>query len=135
MAARTAWTLDKAIPPRRARLPGYRLAFNVGDGRGQAFANIVEPGDGVLGVLYWCSQREIEALDVFESCYDRRPVAVLDETDTRIEAVAYIARPGPLTTTDRPTAEYVHRIIRGAREHGLPEEYIRAVEVLAGVGD
>ena len=56
MAARTGVTYTGANRPRRVRLPGYRLVFNMGDGSGQAFANIMRSGDGVLGVLYQCSE-------------------------------------------------------------------------------
>jgi hypothetical protein len=32
----------------------------------------------------------------------------------------------------RPSERYLGLIVNGAREHGLPEEYIRKVEALAG---
>ncbi|MCH7998567.1 MAG: gamma-glutamylcyclotransferase, partial [Chloroflexi bacterium] len=45
--------------------------------------------------------------------------------DVRLRALAYIAnRTGAFT----PGREYLALIVRGAREHGLPEEYVRALE-------
>ncbi|HEX4610446.1 MAG TPA: gamma-glutamylcyclotransferase family protein [Urbifossiella sp.] len=130
MTARTGWAGGDR--PGRALLRGYRLAFDMSGG-GQAFANIVRPGDGVLGVLYRLDPSEMAALDRFEEGYDRVVVVVTREDGTDLEAVAYAARPDRITVTERPTAEYVRRIILGSREHGLPEEYIRSVEAAAGM--
>ena len=126
MTARTGWT----GAARRACLHGYGVAFNMSDG-GQAFANIVRPGAGVRGVLYWLEPSELARLDAFEYGYDRVVVEVECEDGARLEAVAYVARPDRTARTFRPAAEYVQRILSGAREHGLPEEYIRLVEAAA----
>ena len=128
MTARTGWPGTER--PMRARLPGYRLAFDAGGG-GRAFANVVRPGDGVLGVLYRLDARALAALDGFEEGYERVRVEVAGEDGTRLDAAAYVARPGRTTTADRPTPEYLGRVVSGAREHGLPEEYIRSVEAAA----
>ncbi|MDB5313424.1 MAG: hypothetical protein JWO38_7626 [Gemmataceae bacterium] len=133
MAARTGVSRAGADRSRRAQLPGYRLAFNMGDGSGWTYANIVHPGDGVLGVLYRCSRQDLEALDGFEEGYERTRVDVLDETGAKVDAVVYIARPEQITAGQRPRAEYLQRVIRGAREHGLPEQYIHSIEAAAGV--
>ena len=130
MSARTGLTWSDANRPRRAQLPGYRLAFNA-SGNGCTYANIVRPGNGVMGVLYWCTPEALALLDKYESGYDRVQIEVLDEAGARIEAVAYIARPENLTSDESPTAEYLGRIIRGAREHGLPEVDIRTMEAAA----
>jgi len=129
MAARTG--VAHAGRARRARLPGHRLAFNMRDG-GSTYANVVRPGDGVSGVLYWCGRRELAALDGFEVGYERVPVEVLDEAGVRLDAVAYVARPEFVTAGDHPATAYLRRIVRGAREHGLPEEYVRVIEAAAG---
>jgi cation transport regulator ChaC len=133
MTARTG--VSDTDRPRRVRLPGYRLAFDMSDGRGQAFANIARPGDRVLGVLYWCDWRALDSLDGSEVGYRRVRVEVRDESDTRLEAVAYAGRPWTVSAAGRPAAEYVRRIVLGAREHGLPEPYILAVEAAAGIGN
>ena len=132
MSARTGpgWT-----GARRARLPGYRLVFNMTDGSGSTYANIERPGEGVLGVLYWCTPEALEALDRYESGYDRTPVVVWDEVGGTFEAVAYIARPECRAGADPPSSEYVRRIVRGAREHGLPEHYIRSIQAAARISD
>ena len=42
---------------------------------GQVYANIAQPGEGVIGVLYRCREA-LARLDVFEEGYDRRQVQV-----------------------------------------------------------
>jgi gamma-glutamylcyclotransferase len=132
MIARTGWAgRDR---PRRALLRGYRLVFDMSGG-GQAFANIVRPGCGVQGVMYWLDLPQLDALDRHEEGYDRIVVGVETEVGPRLEAMAYVARPDRITTTERPAAEYVRRIVLGAQEHGLPAEYIRSIEAAAGISD
>jgi gamma-glutamylcyclotransferase len=117
-----------AEAPRLARLPDYRLAFNVRGEDGQAFANLMSPGDGVLGVVYSCAPEALIKMDVFEKGYQRGSVRVVLENGDNLEAVTYFAEPVHVATGLRPRAEYLQRILRGARQHGLPEAYIREME-------
>jgi gamma-glutamylcyclotransferase (GGCT)/AIG2-like uncharacterized protein YtfP len=134
MVARTGPLLLGADPPRIARLPGYRFAFNMRAANGQAYANIVRPGPYVLGVFYWCSPGALEKLDAFESGYRRVGIEVVGDTGETTEAVAYAADPENEMDGGNPSAEYVERILRGGRQHGLPEEYLCAIECCA-LGD
>lgn len=139
MLARTGSIRTGDRQPRRARLPNYRVAFNMQGGDGQVYANIVpkaelaasESGSGVLGVIYWCGPAALEKLDVFENGYDRLEVRVIDANGDEQAAVAYLARPERVTAEGRPSAAYLQKIVTGAREQGLPEEYIRAIEARA----
>ncbi|HEY1190817.1 MAG TPA: gamma-glutamylcyclotransferase [Gemmata sp.] len=105
------------------------------DESGATFANIERPGEGVLGVLYWCSPEALDALDRYETGYDRTPVGVWDEAGETVDAVVYVARPEFRAGASPPSSEYVRRIVRGAREHGLPEHYIRSLQAAAGASD
>ncbi len=118
-------------PPRMVRLPGYQLAFNMAGGDRQVYANVVTPGTGVIGIIYRCGPAALAKLDVYEAGYDRRDVTVIDDQKTEHQAIAYVARPDRVTTPGRPHPDYLHTILTGAREHGLPEEYFRSVEQLA----
>jgi gamma-glutamylcyclotransferase (GGCT)/AIG2-like uncharacterized protein YtfP len=131
MIARTGPIRNGDERPRIARLPNYRLAFNMLGEDGQIYANIVTPGDGVLGVIYRCGPETLDKLDGFEQGYERQDVTVIDDGGVKMRAVAYIARPENVTAEGWPNAAYLQRIVIGAREHGLPEEYIRALEVTA----
>lgn len=118
-----------------ARLPRYRLIFNMLGDDGQVYANIEQRGDGVIGVLYRCSQDALARLDVYEEGYDRRQVVVTLEDGATREAMVYVARPECTTNSGRPSAEYLAIILRGAREQGLPEGYIASIEDQAAHSD
>jgi gamma-glutamylcyclotransferase len=118
-------------PPRIVRLPNYRLVFNLDGGDGEVYANITTPGDGVLGVIYRCNAAALAKLDVYETGYDRHEVTVADEHGSLLSAIVYIAQPASVTAARRPPADYLQIILSGAREHGLPAEYIRQIEQLA----
>lgn len=116
---------------RIARLPGYRLVFNMLGDDGRVYANIMQPGEGVIGVLYRCGEAALAALDVYEEGYDRRQVVVTLESGETREAMAYVARPECTISNGRPSAEYLGIILRGARRQGLPEAYIASIEAQA----
>ena len=118
-------------PARVARLANHRLTFQrLADG-GPAFANILSPGDGVLGVVYRCSSADLETLDRYERGYERQAVVVTDCEGEVLAALAYVVKPTSGTTVGRPSVEYLNKIIAGARQHGLPEPYIDEIAAIA----
>jgi gamma-glutamylcyclotransferase len=119
-------------PPRIARLENHRLVFQQLEEGGPAFANIRYPGDGVLGVVYRCSQAELERLDHYEGGYERQPISVTDQHGEVLAAVAYFVLPSATVSFARPQEEYLAKIITGARQHGLPESYIDEIIAIAG---
>lgn len=119
-------------PPRMVRLPNYRLVFNMNGGDGEVYANIVSPGDGVLGVIYRCDAAAFERLDVYETGYDRIDMLVVDEQGRSLPAIAYVAQGANVTAARQPHAAYLQIILNGAREHGLPAEYVRQIKAIAG---
>jgi cation transport regulator ChaC len=131
MIARTGPICNGDERPRIARLPNYRLAFNMLGEDGQIYANIVTPGDGVLGVVYRCGSKSLEKLDGYERGYERQALAVIDDRGVKLRVVAYIARPESVTAEGRPSAAYLQKIMTGACQHGLPEEYLRTLEATA----
>ena len=114
----------------RARLPDYQLAFTrYSRAEKGGVADIVpEPGAEVWGALYEIDAPCLAALDEYEGApraYRRAPVRVIDDTGLDREAVAYV---GNKTGEFAPSRAYLSQITRGAREHGLPEEYVLALE-------
>ncbi len=114
----------------RARLPDYRLGFTrYATKRKGGVADIVpEPGAEVWGALYTVDDAGMASLDEFEGvprAYRRIDVSVFDDEGTDLEAVAYIAN---RTGEFAPGREYLDLIVSGGREHGLPDEYVRALE-------
>ena len=122
---------SSAERPRIARLPNYQLVFNMDGGDGQVYANIATPGAGVLGVVYRCGPAALATLDIYETGYDRLDVTVTDEQGNSLPAIAYIALRANVTGASRPNPRYLQTILTGAREHGLPEDYIRQLEMIA----
>jgi cation transport regulator ChaC len=118
---------------RAARVPGYRLRFNL-DGRPKgkaAPANICPDPDGELwGVLYRITRRELLRLDSTEGVpgrhYRHVLISVEDTDGNVVTAVAYMA-PG-LAQDRRPSHRYISLLREGARAHGLPEAWVRFLE-------
>jgi gamma-glutamylcyclotransferase (GGCT)/AIG2-like uncharacterized protein YtfP len=114
----------------RARLPDYRLAFTrYSTKRKGGVADIVpNPGAEVWGALYHVDEPGMLALDEFENAprsYRRETVRVFDDEGVEREAVAYIAH---ATGVFAPSRMYLGLIVNGAREHGLPDDYVAALE-------
>jgi cation transport regulator ChaC len=129
MAKRTG-EIRRALP---ARLPDYRLAFNKRASEGGVFANIVPAkGQCVWGVIYLCGPEAIANLDRHEGVsgghYEHRDVEVATEDGRRIRALAYLAGADFVVEGGCPSAEYLERILAGARERGLPQQYIERIE-------
>jgi cation transport regulator ChaC len=119
----------------RARLPGYRFAFNKRGDKGQIYANIIpDESHEVWGVIYLCNPAAIKEMDKREGVsgghYARQTVQVITDTGKEVSAETYIGGSDHLCDEGRPTDEYLNRILDGARHHGLPEEYILAIERL-----
>ncbi len=116
----------------RARLPGYRLAFTrYSTKRKGGVADVVaEPGSEVWGVLYDIDDAGMEALDTFEGvprAYRHETVTVLNDGGAEVAAEVYIANK---TGEFAPSRAYLDLIVVGGREHGLPEDYISAVDAV-----
>jgi AIG2-like family len=114
----------EAVAVGPARLVGWRFVVTR-DG----FASIVrDPGEAVYGVLWQLSPRDTAALNAYESLdsglYSRRVLPV--RRNERITpAVVYMARS---RTRGRARAGYQRVVVDAAREWGLPERYVRALE-------
>ncbi len=111
----------------RARLPSYRLDFTrYSTGFKGGVADIVPDADSeVWGVLSRVEESDLASLDEYEGVpvgYRRERVTVLDDGGQEHLAVTYVAnRTGRFT----PSKTYLDIILEGAREHGLPPDYVR----------
>lgn len=132
MQMRTGAVEHAVHPPRVARLEHFRLVFQHIEGAGPAYANILPGGEGVLGVVYRCSEADMQRLDRYERGYDRQSVTVTDLHGEAISPIVYVMRPHPATREGKPSAEYLKRIVEGARLHSLPAAYIEGIVAIAG---
>ena len=113
-----------------ARLPGYRLDFTrYSTGFRGGIADIVaDPEAEVWGVLSRVEESDLASLDEYEGVpvgYRRERVTVLDESGQEHLAITYVANP---TGRFAPSKAYIEIILAGAREHGLPPDYVRRLE-------
>lgn len=120
-----------------ARLPGYELRFHKRGTDGSAKLDVV-PAEAVsaqvLGVLYAVTTADKARLDAIEgSGYRPEPVHVHTTDDRTIEAFMYRAL--DIDASLQPYHWYVHHVIVGAREAGLPAAYIAAIEAVGAIDD
>jgi len=116
----------------RARLPGWKLVFDLPVGPGErGVANLSADEAAVTwGVCYLLDVESCALLDRTEGVhvgyYERLAVEVVADQDRRLAAFAYR---GSRTAPDRrPSARYIDLLITGAREHTLPAEWIAHLE-------
>ena len=128
------WCADhRFVAP--ARLDGFALLFLRRSTRWKAGAADVVEADGAAtwGALYEVSAADLDALDAKEFAaeggYRRRTVEVATPDGERHSAVTYeVVSKEP--TSSPPKPEYVELLQRGARERGLPQEWIEVLEEL-----
>jgi len=111
-----------------ARLEERRLLVKKRGADGSAKANLVPSrGGGAWGVLFEIAIRDWSRLDRHEQGYVRTRVLVQSPGGYTCEAITYIS--------DRPIDAapfdwYRALLIEGAREHGLPDDYVAQLEAL-----
>jgi len=143
-----------------ALLKGYRLSFNSHSTRWRGSpATIVktddDADDGVYGVLWELDLDHLSTLDdqegVCRNVYQRLMVSVLPitkddhENDDDFEDAAAVVeaftyqlcshRCNLAEEEARPSSTYKQVIVRGAREHQLPDHYLAKLEAIQDNGD
>ncbi|MEE8624128.1 MAG: gamma-glutamylcyclotransferase, partial [Acidiferrobacterales bacterium] len=91
-------------------------------------AGIVQAAGGIVhGVVYELSNEDLIRLDGFEPVesggYKRTIMRVRLSTDATLECWVYIGDVY-LGAPFAPSVRYLQTVLTGAREHGLPEDYI-----------
>ena len=112
---------------RRGCLQGYRLVFDLAVGRGErAVANLAPaPDDRVHGVVYAISPLQGWWLDRTEGVprsYRRVAVSLRADEGDLLEAFTYVSE--RRTPGRKPSERYLNLLLRGARHHGLPADYV-----------
>ncbi|MGD2153832.1 MAG: gamma-glutamylcyclotransferase [Gemmatimonadales bacterium] len=118
------------------RADGWRLAFNKGGEGGSVVANLVpDERCQTLGAVYRLPHEALATLDAFEDVptHYRRETFWVEPLGRRARqaAVAYIAQPRWIVEPARPDPAYLNLLLRGARIHGLPLEYLNWVHRVA----
>lgn len=111
-----------------ARLEGRRLLVRKRGADGSAKANLVPAREGaVWGVLYELALGDFARLDRHERGYARIRVRVRTPGGADHEATTYVSN---RTFDGVPFDWYLALLVEGAREHGLPEDYVARLEAL-----
>lgn len=114
-------------------LPEHCLKFHKiskKDGSGKCDAHFTgNPDDLVIGAVFEISDNEKEKLDKAEGLgygYKQKEIIVYDAQGGSLEAFTYYA-----TNTDplmQPYTWYLFHVIYGAKETGVPADYLKAIE-------
>lgn len=116
-----------------AELPGYQLRWHKRSQDGSGKCDIVranQQGTSVFGVLYEIANSEKADLDRAEglgSGYDETEIEVHRGVE-RLIVKAYVASSDAVFPTLRPYTWYRALAVAGAKEHGLPTDYIAGLE-------
>lgn len=133
-ATRMRERVPSASPVSIAQLRGWQLTIDklAMDGSGKANLSC-EARASVWGFVYRISPDGWNELDRFERGYTRTPVEVVAADGARLAAQTYIAiaPSAQLVAVDW----YKALIVEGAREHGLPADYITWLEAIAARPD
>jgi cation transport regulator ChaC len=113
-------------------IEGYRISFDIPIGPGERGVANLEPLPGwrTHGVVYTLAAADCDRLDGTEGVpagiYRRVPIEVVLPTGERLDAFTYrssISQPGR-----KPSARYLGLLLEGARERGLPPDYVSFLE-------
>jgi len=112
-------------PGRPAMLRDYQLRFNKKSNDGSGKANVEPHTDAdVWGVLYTIPEEDLEILDRREVGYRREQMPVHIRDVAVPDASVFLAREPSADPLLRPYSWYTRFLVEGAREHGLPAEYV-----------
>ncbi len=123
-------------------LPAHDLRFHKRsdkDGSGKCDAYYTgDKNHAVIGRLFTIDAGEVDALDKAEGLgygYEKKVVRVLNETGETETAFTYCAAPTAINTTIHPFTWYKQHVLTGAKEAGLPPDYIKKIEAITATPD
>jgi gamma-glutamylcyclotransferase (GGCT)/AIG2-like uncharacterized protein YtfP len=127
--------VPSAQPIGHAELPAHRLHFHKPGRDGSAKCDIAVPGRttdiSVWGVVFRIDLDHKPRLDAAEDLhrgYGIKDVAVRLSEGRWLKAFTYYAL--QIDTRLRPYSWYREHVLRGAREHGLPADYVAMIEAI-----
>src|SRR3954454_12856104 len=113
-----------------AELLDHRIAFRRRSIRWQGGAAdiVLAPGESVWGVLWELplGLGELDAKEAAGNAYRRRSAEVLLDGGPRQAAVYEVISKEPEELS--PPREYIDAMLTGAREHGLPKDWLLRIE-------
>jgi len=129
--ARLARRVPSAEPVGVARLPRHTLRFHKRGGDGSGKCNAFRTGrdeDVVYGVVYEVDGDRLERLHQAEGPGYEFVNVNVEMNGEVVEAVTYRARHAWIEDALAPYSWYQSFVVAGAREHGLPRDYVVSIE-------
>jgi len=137
--------LQRRVPSatyvRIAKLMGHSFRFHKRSDDGSVKGDAFETDNCsklVWGVIFDIDETEKPALDDAEGLgagYKEKSATVLDEGGQGHRIFLYVAETNSTDNTLRPYSWYKRFVIDGARQHGLPDEYVNAIAAMPDVED
>jgi gamma-glutamylcyclotransferase (GGCT)/AIG2-like uncharacterized protein YtfP len=108
-----------------------------GSAKGDAFQT-GNPTDIVWGVIFNINKGQKLALDEAEGLgvgYEEEAATVLDQSGQEHRVVLYVADANSIDSALHPYSWYKRFVVDGARQHGLPNEYVDVIAAMPDVED
>lgn len=124
-----------------ARALGRRLAFHKrsDDKSGKCdLPNTGNHSDVIYGVLFDVPESQRSALDNAEGVghgYEDAPIHVLDANSCPVSAIGYFATADAIDSRLVPFDWYHCLVVSGARQHGLPPDYVSSIAAVRTIPD
>jgi len=131
--------VDSATVVSTALLHEHSLRFHKKSVDGSAKCDIEHTNnqdDIVFGVVFEILNSEKAKLDKYEGLgngYDEKLVSIILPHGEAVEATTYYAT--HIDKSLRPYHWYKEHVLRGAREHTLPDEHISAIKAISSIPD
>jgi gamma-glutamylcyclotransferase (GGCT)/AIG2-like uncharacterized protein YtfP len=123
-----------------ARLDGHALKFHKKSNKdGSAKCDAAHTGqneDIVIGVVFDIDPSHKAKLDACEGLgygYETKTVSLLSDRGEKVEAFTYYAT--LIDAALQPFHWYKEHVLRGARENGLPGDYVMRIEEVVSIDD
>ena len=136
LSARIRSRVPSAADPRVVALPGRAVLFHMRSWRDDSakcdLALALDPAAIAYGVVFDIDPSDRPALDAAESCGRgyRRETFEIVHGGRVLHPFAYVADAEAIESSLLPFTWYRDQVVAGAKEHGLPTDYVAA---LAGV--
>jgi hypothetical protein len=120
---------------------GYTLSFTKKSSDGSGKATLyTEAGRQAFGVVFELDEDDLKNLDKAEGVgngYDRIGGywVRVQASGEQMKTVTYLASPEYIDQSLKPYDWYLSLVLAGARQHGLPSEYIEALAAVPSICD